>query len=79
MTFEINFNKEQDDELLEELGAKLVPTGATKYLPFDKYVIEIEGFKELEELLAKIDKIKNSYYSAIISFNHATIYLDDDI
>ena len=29
MTFEISFNKEQDDELLEELGAKLVPTGAT--------------------------------------------------
>lgn len=76
MKFEIDFNRETDDKTLEMLGAKLVPTSAEKYGPFDKYEIEINTFEELKELIEKVDKIKNDYYSAVISFNPPTIFLD---
>jgi hypothetical protein len=82
MLFEINFNTESDDKVLEELGAKLVPTGSTEYPPFEIYKIELNTFEELENLLAKVDKLKSGtaeLYSAILGFNPATIYLDTDV
>lgn len=81
MIFEINFNKETDDKTLEKLGAKLVSTGYfNKYPPFEVYQIEINTPEELEDLLKKVDSIKKeSFYSAIISFDPPTIYLDNKI
>lgn len=79
MRFEIDFNRDTDEETLEQIGAKLVSTGATKYPPFETYVIDITTFEELEQLLGKVDKIKEGIYSAIISFDPPTIYLDDTV
>jgi hypothetical protein len=80
MIFEIDFNREPDDKMLEELGAKLVPIPyALKYGLFDKYEIELNSFEELETLLKKVDFIKKDMYSAIISFDPPVIYLDKDV
>jgi hypothetical protein len=77
MKFEIDFNTDADDKTLEQLGAKLVPiTYAVKYGPFDKWEIELNTFEELEELLSKVDSIKKGIYSAIVSFDPPTIYLE---
>ena len=77
MKFEIDFNTETDDKTLEQLGATLVPiTWATKVGPFEKWEIEVADFCELEALLAKVDGIKGGIYSAIISFDPPTIYLE---
>lgn len=79
MRFEIDFNNESDDKTIEMLGAKLVPTGALKYGPNEIYVIDINSIEELETLLKKVDKIKGDYYSAVISFDPPTIYLDNQV
>lgn len=76
MIFEIDFNKETDDKTLEEIGAKLVSTGATKYPPFEVYKIELNGFEELQQLISKLDSIKSKFYSAVVSFDPPTIYLE---
>lgn len=79
MWFEINFNREEDDKTLEQIGAKLEPTNSTKYPPFETYKIEINTFEELEKLLEKVKQIKSNYYSAVISYDPPTIYLDKEI
>jgi hypothetical protein len=76
MIFEIDFNNETDDKTLEDIGAKLVSTGATKYPPFEHYKIELNGFEELEQLINTVDSIKGKFYSAVISFDPPTIYLE---
>lgn len=72
MKFEIDFNRENDDETLKDLGAKLV-----HYDEHSQYEIEINSFEELETLLQKVDSIKKDIYSAIISFDPPCIYLDN--
>ena len=82
MKFEINFNqhKEQDDKVLEELGAISKPTGSNKYPPFDFYEIELNTFEELEQLLLKTDYLTGrKYHDAVIGFDPACIFLDTDI
>lgn len=79
MKFEIDFNRTPNDEILNQLGAKLLPTGSTKYPPFEFYQIELNTFEELEELLKKVDLITNKMYCAIISFDPPIIFLDDDV
>lgn len=81
MKFEVNFNqnKEQDDDFLLTLGAKWVSTGENKYPPFEVLEIEINTFEELEVLLEKIDKKKKSMYTALVSFDNPTIFLDKDV
>ena len=81
MLFEINFNKheEQDDDYLLSLGAKYVSTGSNKYPPFEVLEIELNTFEELELLLEKIDKERKGIYTALISFDNPTIFLDKDI
>jgi hypothetical protein len=78
MKFEINFNTETNDMLLEAIGAVLTPTGATKYPPFEIYTIELNSFDELESLLEKVNR-DGKYYSAIISYDPPTIYLDCNV
>jgi hypothetical protein len=79
MKFEINFNRENDDSVLELIGAKLVPTNSTKYPPFEIYEVELNGFEDLEELLRKVDNIKGDLFSAVVSFDPPVIFLDNKI
>ena len=81
MLFEINFNqnKDKDDDFLLTLGAKWVSTGENKYPPFEVLEIELNTFEELEVLLEKIDKEKKSMYTALVSFDNPTIFLDKDV
>jgi hypothetical protein len=79
MIFEIDFNQQHfsdDDFFLEVLGAKLVPTGAEKYPPFEKFEIELTNFEQLEEILRLVDLKYNVISTAMVSFDPPTIYLD---
>lgn len=79
MEFEIDFNQSyyyNEDFLINELGGKLEPTGATKYPPFEKVMIEIENFNQLEEIVKKVNKRFETVSSAIISFDPPTIYIE---
>lgn len=79
MKFEIDFNTENNDELLKELGAVSMLTGAEKYPPFEYFEIEINTFEELEVLLNKVDKINGGFYTAMITFDPPIIYLDKNV
>jgi len=79
MIFEIDFNRETDESTLEEIGAKLVSTGADKYPPFEIYKIELNTFEELEQLLNKVNLIKGKFYSAVINFDPPAIFLDYNV
>jgi hypothetical protein len=80
MRFEIDFNKETNDKVLEHIGAKLVPYVPTpKYGPDSRYLINIDTFEELEVLLNKLNIETNKIYSAVISFDPPIIYLDDNV
>lgn len=73
MKFAIDFNRENDDLTLKVLGAKLV-----WYEEHNQYEIDLT-FEELESLLTKVNEIKKKDYSAVISFDPPTIYLDDRV
>jgi hypothetical protein len=81
MRFEIDFNKETNDKLLEQIGAKLVPYVPTpKYGPDSRYLINIDTFEELEILLEKVDvELNSGVYAAVVSFDPPTIYLDNNV
>lgn len=80
MKFEIDFNYENDDKfLIEKLNAYWVQTNSTKYAPFETLIVEVNTFEELEELLKIVNKEKKDYYSAVISFDPPTIYLDNKV
>lgn len=79
MRFEIDFNDpniNNDNFLINELGGVLEPTGATKYGPFEKIMIEVKDFEELEKILNKVDKEFNCISSAVVSYDPPTIYID---
>ena len=73
MEFYINFNRGDNDKMLEELGA------VEKSQDHESlgYFIEIEDFAQLEEFEKKVNQLLDYKYSLIIGFNPATIYLDD--
>ena len=73
MEFYINFNRGDNDKMLEELGA----VHKSQDSEWDGYFIEIEDFAQLEEFEKKVNKLLDYKYSLIIGFNPATIYLDD--
>jgi len=79
MTFQIDFNHEDDDKTLEEIGAKLIELPNRKYPPYELYKIELNDFEELKQLINKVDSIKGKLYSAVISFDSPTIYLDNKV
>ena len=74
MRFEIDFNTESDDNLLKRLGAKRESVNDFSY-----FVIDFSNYKELEEFMNKVNKIKGKDYTALISFNQPTIYLDAEV
>lgn len=75
MIFEINFNRtDNDDFLIKKLGAKW-----TNLADYNILTIDIKDFNHLKEILDIVDKEFSDYYSAIISFDTPTIYLDNNI
>ena len=81
MLFEIDFNTGNyvnDEFLINVLGAKLEPTHSQKYPPFERCMIELNTFEELEEILKKVDEEFGGFSSAVISFDPPTIFLDVD-
>jgi hypothetical protein len=79
MIFEIDFNHERDDKVLVEVGAEIVELPNRKYPPYELIKIELNTFEELEQLLNKINSIKNKLYSAVINFDPPAIFLDDKV
>ena len=80
MLYEIDFNRQTDEQTLQSIGAKLYPIPyATKHGPFEVYKIEIDKMEELEPILEKVKQIKGEYYSAVVDFDPPTIYLDNKI
>jgi hypothetical protein len=79
MKFEIDFNDSNisnDKFFIDILQARYEPTGATKYGPFEKLVIDLDNFEQLEWVLKKVDKEFNCISSAVVSYDPATIYID---
>jgi hypothetical protein len=74
MEFYINFNRGDNDKLLEKLGAVHKKSQDHESLG---YFIEIEDFAQLAEFEDEVERIIGDNYSLIIGFNPATIYLDD--
>lgn len=73
MEFQIDFNRGDNDKMLEELGA----VEKSQYGEWLGYFIEIEDFAQLAEFEDEVERIVGGNYSLIIGFNPATIYLDD--
>ena len=79
MKFEIDFNSKDihnDQWFILNFGGVLVPTGSDKYAPFEKVVVEVKDFYELQELLEEIDKSFNCISSAVVSFDPPSIFID---
>jgi hypothetical protein len=77
MKFQIDFNERNDDKfLIDVLGCYLVPTGSTKYPPFEVLMIDLKDFNDLKDILEKVDNKFGCLSSAIISYDPATIYID---
>lgn len=74
MKFEIDFNYGDDDALLRQLGAYEEDFDA-----YNTYSIELEGFNELEALLKKLDALTDDIWSAVVTFDRPTIYLDNKV
>jgi hypothetical protein len=81
MKFEISFNRDDKNdtkEFYDYIGAKL----NDEHEEYNFYEIELDGFEDLEKLISKINlKLEgNTFsYSAVISFNNPTIFLDKNI
>lgn len=73
MEFQIDFNRGDNDKMLEQLGAVEESQDGESL----GYFIEIEDFTQLAEFEKKVERIVGDNYSLIIGFNPATIYLDD--
>lgn len=74
MKFDIDFNRENDDAFILSLGAKWEDFG-----DFSRMMIELDSFEDLQELLNEVDGEKLDIYSAVISFDPPTIFLDKDV
>ena len=82
MRFQIDFNTHQeggDNFLINILGAEIIETGSVKYPPFQLLYLEVRDFEHLREILKTVDNHFGDYYSAVVSFDSATIYLDNKI
>lgn len=85
MIFSIDFNHHtlNGDKILEELGA--VAKWSNGNEEFLGYFIELNDFKDLHELMVKLNKITNrtgsNYYSAIVDVDSVSsfIYFDDKV
>ena len=72
MIFEIDFNRANNNEfLIEKLKANCV----------DDFIltIDVKDFEHLEKILDLVDEELGDFYSAVISFDPPTIYLDNKV
>lgn len=79
MKFEIGFNRRDNNdtkEFYKFIEATLISKEECEY-----YQIELNTFEELEQLLEKINgKIAPRFlYSAVVSFDPPTIYIDKEV
>lgn len=72
MKFAIDFNHETNDELLEQIGAK-----EEHFEECSQYTIDILSFEDLDAILHILDSLTKDTYSAVISFDPPTVYLDN--
>lgn len=75
MIFQIDFNRPDPNNnkaFYKHIGAKLNTSDDYHF-----YEIELNTFEELEALIEKVNKKTGDWYSAVISFDHPTIYLDN--
>lgn len=74
MKFQIDFNYGSNDALLELLGAT-----EHHYEDHSDYEIDLDSFESLEMLLESLDRETKDIWSAVISFDPSTIYLDNKV
>lgn len=74
MKFELDFNRENDDEFILHLGARWEDYGEYK-----RMVIDLDNFEDLEKLLDQVKVLRGEFYSAVVDFDPPTIYLDKDV
>ena len=75
MIFEIDFNRTSDDKfLIEKLRAKQAQNVENHSL-----IIDVKDFDHLEKILDLVDEEFGDFYSAVISFDPPTIYLDNKV
>jgi hypothetical protein len=76
MIFEIGFNTGADNPnfLIEKLGAEW-----SKCADYNILTIDVKDFDHLKEILDMVDEEYGDFYSAVISFDPPTIYLDNNI
>jgi hypothetical protein len=69
MEFQIDFNRETRDDILEKIA----------YEREGYYYVDLPDFKAMEELENRIKDVTGEYYSLIVGFDNPTIFLDKDI
>lgn len=75
MIFEIDFNRTSDDKfLIEKLEAKQAQNVENHSL-----IIDVKDFDHLKKILDLVDYELGDFYSAVISFDPPTIYLDNKV
>lgn len=78
MTFEIDFNDSNLKDvmfLINELGGYYKEVDDLAY-SYSAIMIDIKDFTDLENILSKVDNYYGVCYSAVISFDPPTIYLE---
>lgn len=71
MEFQIDFNRETRDDILEKIAHYREPDGY--------YYVDLPDFKAMEELENKIKDVTGEYYSLIVGFDNPTIFIDKDV
>lgn len=81
MKFQIDFNNDVDNSnfLINSLGAVSEPSDADEYPPSEALTVDVQSFKQLKEILKIVNTEFKDDYSAVISFDPATIYLDNNV
>lgn len=73
-----NHARDNEDRILRECGAVLKDTRATKYPPFEDYVIEIESIDDIGVFVKRVIDYTDTGYNAILSFNPVRIFLEKE-
>jgi hypothetical protein len=69
MEFQIDFNRESRDDVLEKIA----------YKRDDFYYVDLPDFEAMQKLWKKVERVAGGYYSFVVDFDHPTIFLDKSI
>ena len=77
MTFEIAFDDSsfEGNIYLEKIGAVKVPTGSTKYPPFEVFKIEISSPEDMERITDTLEQELGTLIHLNVSFDPPCIYI----